>query len=401
MIEIAEVFSAHDKSLMAMAKQCGIDHVVGVMDFDRATRGTDEAPWSYMALVRLKSAYEDAGFAFDVLESRPPLDQAKLGLPGRDEQIDTVCELIENMGALGIPVWCYEWMPVFNWMRTSTTIPSRGGALVTGFDNALMKNAPLTEYGVVTEEQLWDNLQYFLEKIIPVAERANVKLAMHPDDPPLSPIRGLGRIMRSVENFQRLIDLIPSPVNGITLCQGNFALMTDDLPAVIRQFGQQGKIFFVHLRDVRGTPEKFQETFHDDGQTDMLACLKAYREVGFEGVLPPGSRADDDRRQQRARGLFVDWALVRYRLHQGAARSGLCRVSQTDSPSPPAPLPRKRGEGRRLRPSQQKPRSTPRYGLVKLRKFTSNLPYLRASYTLAPLAQTNRKFAEGRNAVPG
>ena len=287
MIKIAEVFSAHDKSLMAMAQQCGIDHVVGVMDFDRATRGTDEAPWSYMSLVRLKSAYEDAGFAFDVLESRPPLDKAKLGLPGRDEQIDTAIELIENMGALGIGVWCYEWMPVFNWMRTSTTIPTRGGALVTGFDNALMKNAPLTEYGVVSEDQLWDNLQYFLEKIVPVAERAGVKLAMHPDDPPLSPIRGLGRIMRSVENFQRLIDLVPSPVNGITLCQGNFALMTDDLPAVIRQFGQQGKIFFVHLRDVRGTPEKFQEAFHDDGQTDMLACLRAYREVGFEGVCRP------------------------------------------------------------------------------------------------------------------
>jgi mannonate dehydratase len=93
--------------------------------------------------------------------------------------------------------------------------------------------------------------------------------------------------MRSVENFQKLIDLVPSPVNGITLCQGNFALMTDDMPSVIRQFGRQGKIFFVHLRDVRGTPEKFEETFHDDGQTDMLASLRAYREVGFEGVCRP------------------------------------------------------------------------------------------------------------------
>jgi mannonate dehydratase len=150
-----------------------------------------------------------------------------------------------------------------------------------------MQNAPLTEYGVVTEEQLWENLHYFLERVIPVAEKANVKLAMHPDDPPLSPIRGLGRIMRSIENFQRLVDLIPSSVNGITLCQGNFALMTDDLPAAIRQFGQQQKIFFVHLRDVRGTPQKFEETFHDDGQTDMLACMRAYREIGFDGVCRP------------------------------------------------------------------------------------------------------------------
>jgi mannonate dehydratase len=122
-------------------------------------------------------------------------------------------------------------------MRTSTTTPSRGGALVTGYDHALMQNAPLTEYGEVSEAHLWENLEYFLKRVIPVAEKANVRLAMHPDDPPLSPIRGLGRIMRSVENFQRLIDLVPSPVNGITLCQGNFTLMTDDLPAVIRHFG--------------------------------------------------------------------------------------------------------------------------------------------------------------------
>ena len=191
------------------------------------------------------------------------------------------------MGIVGIPVWCYEWMAVFNWLRTSKDMPSRGGALVTGYDHNLMRNEPLTEYGVVTDQQLWDNLEYFLKRVVPVAEKANVKLAMHPDDPPLSPIRGISRIMRSIENFQRLLDMFPSPVNGIGLCQGNFTLMTDDLPSVIRHFGKQKKIFFVHFRDVKGTPEKFQETFHDDGKTDMLECMKAYKDIEYEGVCRP------------------------------------------------------------------------------------------------------------------
>jgi mannonate dehydratase len=287
MIQIAEVLRPEPSPLWRLVQQCGIKHVVAAMDLrGRADAAKDAQPWSYMSLLRAKQVYNDHGFSLDVIESRPPLNKAKLGLPGGQEETDIACELIQNMGRLGIPVWCYEWMPV-GVLRTSKAAPARGGALATGYDHQLMANAPLTEYGEVSAERLWENLHRFLERVVPVAEAAKVKLAMHPDDPPLSPIRGVARIMARVEDFQRLIDLVPSPANGITLCQGNFTLMTPDLPAVIRQFGKHGKIFFVHFRDVRGRPEKFVETFHDEGQTDMAACMRAYKDIGYDGVCRP------------------------------------------------------------------------------------------------------------------
>jgi mannonate dehydratase len=286
MIQIAEVLGSPEPSLLVtLCQQAGVTHIVGGLPAGDLRPG--EMPWDYLPLLRHKEAYAAAGFTLDVIEARPPLNKAKRGLPGRDEEIATVCTLLENMGRLAIPVWCYEWMADFNWVRTATALRGRGGSLVSGFDAAKLADAPLAELGPLSEEALWENLAYFLRRVVPVAEAAGVRLAMHPDDPPLSPLRGVGRIMRSVENFQRLLDLVPSPVNGLTLCQGNFALMTDDLPAVIRHFGHQAKIFFVHLRDVAGTAQRFVETWHDEGKTDFVACLEAYKEVGFDGVLRP------------------------------------------------------------------------------------------------------------------
>jgi mannonate dehydratase len=282
MLRLAEFISPTPSPVWKLAKQCGVDIAVGGLPFDNLEAGervVDLAP-----LTRMKQSYEAAGFTLEVIESRPPLNKAKRGLEGRDEEIDAVCTLLENMGKLRIPVWCYEWMTDFNWLRTNMATPSRGGSVVTSFDaNDVPED--LTSNPPIGEDELWANLDYFLRRTLPVAEKAGVKMSMHPDDPPITPIRGVSRIMRTIPNYQRLLEMLPSPMNTITLCQGNFTLMTDDLPREIRKFGS--KISFVHFRDVRGVPTKFEETWHDAGKTDMLACMEAYRDIGFDGVLRP------------------------------------------------------------------------------------------------------------------
>jgi mannonate dehydratase len=284
-IQLAEVFPPYPSPVWTIAQQVGVNYAVtGVPDSPEGP-----PPWDYMHLLHLKQRFTDAGLDLKVIESAPRsiMEPVKLGLPNREERIERFCDLITNMGKVGIPVMCYNWMAGFGWMRTSTTIPSRGGALVTGYDHSLMQDAPPSEYGTITEEALWENITDFLHRVVPVAEKAKVKLAVHPDDPPITPIRGIGRILINPDAFQRVIDIAPSPYNGITFCQGNFSAMGADVPAEIRRFGKQGQIHFVHFRDVRGDPAKFEETFHDAGQTDMFATMRAYQEIGFEGPMRP------------------------------------------------------------------------------------------------------------------
>ncbi|MBV9848113.1 MAG: mannonate dehydratase [Armatimonadetes bacterium] len=288
MIQIAEMFSSQPDLLWHLAKQAGVNHAVGTLPWtEGSAEGGGEPPWALGPMRRMKERFEEAGLELAVIESSPPMQKIRLGLPGRDEEIEWFCTLLRSMGTLGIPVLCYNWMAVFGWLRTATALPGRGGALVTGYDHAALRDAPLTPYGEVPERQLWESFTYFLQRVLPVAERAKVQLALHPDDPPLSPIRGIGRIMRTPEAFQRVLDMAASECNALTLCQGNFTLMTDDLPGLIQHFGRQGRIAFVHFRDVRGISDCFVETFHEEGMTDMLACMRAYREIGFEGVLRP------------------------------------------------------------------------------------------------------------------
>jgi mannonate dehydratase len=307
MFELAEFLEPAPDPFWARLQQIGVSNAVGTLAHgevgirnwvleesregagDLITRPIRESSgaycWEHDELRNLVGVYKSSGFRVPVLEDNPPMDRIRLGLDGREEEIEWFCTLLRSMGRLGIPVLSYSFMSVFDWIRTTVNERGRGGALTTSYNDELMRGAPPTSAGLVSADRMWENFEFFLRSVVPTAEEANVRLALHPDDPPLSPVRGLGRIMCSLDALQTALDLVPSEFNGLTFCQGNVTLMTDDVPAAIRRFGRQDKIFYVHFRDVRGTPDHFTETFQDDGQTDMLACVEAYREIGFDGVM--------------------------------------------------------------------------------------------------------------------
>ena len=262
-----------------MARQLGID--TAVVRFWGETEW-----WTYDTLQRTRTRFEDHGFSLDVVEDRPPMEQTVLGEPGRDEEIETVKRLLRNMGRLGIDTYCWVWTEhPLGVLRTSDSVPTRGGSLTTGYDHQWMERADDHPAAGISEEELWENLQYFLDEVVPVAEDAGVDMALHPDDPPLSPIRGVPRLVTSVERYERVLDMHESPNHGVTFCQGNFAAMGAEIPETIRRLGDS--IHFVHFRDVDGDADSFVETWHDDGPTDMKAAIEAYQEVGFDGPIRP------------------------------------------------------------------------------------------------------------------
>jgi mannonate dehydratase len=246
---------------------------------------------------------ESYGMKLAALSNNSPWEWSykwMLGLPGRDEQIENCQKTIRNMGAAGIPVFTFN-IHALRFYRTSRHAASRAGAVATSFDVDLARDVPLMAGGPntntelvplihrrpISDEQMWDNLAYFLKAVVPVAEEAGVKMGIHPDDPPIPSIGGVARIMRSPDAFRRAIEIVPSDNIGLLFCQGCFTEMGANVAEEIRYFGSRKKIFWVHFRNVRGTAERFCESFPDDGQLDMVKAMKAYRDAGYDGYMAP------------------------------------------------------------------------------------------------------------------
>jgi mannonate dehydratase len=268
--------------------------------------------WPVEKIQSLKAQIEAAGLAFDVIESVPVHEDIKLGKPTRDRLIANYQQSIRNLAACGLKVICYNFMPVFDWTRTtlakhladgSTTlafstkevaeIDISKGISLPGWDASYKQDelkALLSEYSKIDEEKLWSHLEYFLAAIIPVAEEVGIQMAIHPDDPP-RPIFGLPRIVKNRDDLARILKIVDTKANGLTLCSGSLgAGPENNVEALVREFGGMGRIHFAHLRNVKVSSNgDFEETAHrsDCGSLDMAAIVKAYHDVGFTGYVRP------------------------------------------------------------------------------------------------------------------
>jgi len=269
--------------------------------------------WPIDKMQSIKKKIEAEGLKFSVIESIPVHEDIKLGNSNRDKLIDNYCKNIKNMGSLGIQILCYNFMPVFDWVRTDLARKNPNGSNSLSYDHSKLKeidfkknsldlpgwatsytkkelNNFFSAYSKVDEETLWLNLEYFLKKVIPVAEESGVKMAIHPDDPPWS-IFGLPRIITDEVALNRLVKIIDSPSNGITFCTGSLgANLNMDLVKAIRKFGTLNRIPFVHFRNVKHTDKySFYESEHptEFGDVNMYGVIKTLIEIGFDGAIRP------------------------------------------------------------------------------------------------------------------
>jgi mannonate dehydratase len=300
-------FGPRDPIPLAYIRQ--IPAVSGVVSalFDIAVGET----WPLDRISALRDDVESHSLALSVIESIPVHEDIKLGRSTRDQLIDNYCESVRSMGRVGVPVLCYNFMPVFDWVRTDLARTLDDGSTALSYDDDALARIDLSDgtvdlpgwatrytaaelgallnaYRSVSEEMLWENFAYFLERVVPVAAESGVRMALHPDDPPWS-IFGLPRIITGGAALERVVSIVDESANGITFCTGSLAAdPNNDLLEIVRCIGAKGRIHFAHCRNIRRTGGRsFHETPHPSafGDVDMRAVLAALRDSGFSGPI--------------------------------------------------------------------------------------------------------------------
>jgi mannonate dehydratase len=277
-MQLAMLINPFSERNLALAAQAGVTEVV--------------LPYpgpGLKSLLTAKQQVEAAGMRLTVLERKIPHRRLVHRLPGWEEELAGFQSLLRDMAEAGLSVACYNWMPAEDWQRTSCTSPERGGSRATAFDLSKIEHNVTDADGMpdvqTSAAALWDTLKRFLDEVLPVAEACGVSLALHPDDPPLPVVRGQEQIITSNEALRRVVELAPSPANGICYCTGSLFPAGADLIAGIRDLAPH--IRFVHARNVRGTADNFAETWHDNGEIDLPAVIRELKAVGFSGPMRP------------------------------------------------------------------------------------------------------------------
>jgi mannonate dehydratase len=304
-IAVGQVSQLSDE-ILTFARQLGVS---GMQVNTPALPGAHR--WEYEDLRALRTRCEEYGLRLEAIENvhLDFYDKVMLGLPGRDEQIAHYCATVRNMGRAGIPILGYHFMPNSVW-RTDRSPIGRGGALVTSFDMDAVEarqsdllvartdrsgsDDPFNTRGVIpaseyhlSEDEMWANYTYFIKAVIPVAEEAGVKLALHPDDPPVASLGGIARLFRNFDGFKRAMEIADSDAWGLDLCLGCWSEMGGERAVMeaIDFFGPRGKIFYVHFRDVQGTVPNFAECFIGEGNYNAAKVMRALKRAGFTGFL--------------------------------------------------------------------------------------------------------------------
>ena len=275
---------------LTFAKQLGVSGV----QMNTPSLPMETGYWQYEDLKRVKDQVDGYGLILEALENVPRTfyDKAMLGLPGRDEQIENYQTTIRNMAKAGIPVLGYNWMPNGVWRTPNAK--GRGGAIVTSYVSSEIDTYPLIaglrhveelEGRSVSHDEMWANYKYFVDAVIPVVEEVGMKLALHPDDPPVPELGGIARLFDSSEGYKKAFEIAPSASHGMEFCMGCFSEMGEDVIEALRYFGNEDRLFYIHFRDVQGCVPNFQECFLGEGNVDVVDAMRVLKEVNFDGFI--------------------------------------------------------------------------------------------------------------------